>query len=379
MRAELDARPITHPPGYHWFGYYDKFQFDPADRYALSMQVDFEHRLYTNDDVIRIGMVDLADNNRWIALGESRAWSWQQGCMLQWRPGSEREIVWNDCEDGRFVCRVLDIETRALRTLPRPIGAISPCGRFALCEDFSRIWNFRPGYAYAGVPDPFSEETAPRETGVWRMDMDTGENEQIVSVAQIAGIPYPGQTPDARHYLNHVAWNPSGDRFLMFNRWSGDGQPTRVFTAAGDGSDVRLLSAHGASHWTWRDPEHVLIWAEGAYRLYRDDGGGEPVETVWEHPNGHLSFVPGTDQAWLLTDTYPYGYPARQDLCLYHILSKRKIVVASLDAPDAYCGEWRCDLHPRLNRQATRVAVDATHGHNGRQMYLFDIERLIGS
>lgn len=371
------AWPITKPPGFHWFGYYDKFQFDPSNRYALGMRVGFEHRLYTGDDVIKIGMVDLEDNNRWIDLGESRAWSWQQGCMLQWRPGSRHEIVWNDRDGDRFVCRVLDIETRRVRTLPMAAGTISSCGRFALCEDYSRIWEFRPGYAYAGIPDSHARQSAPAETGVWRMDMDTGDVEQIVSLATLVEIQYPGQTPNDRHYVNHLAWNPTGERFLMFNRWAGKGQPTRVFSAAGDGSDLRLLSAHSASHWTWRDAEHVLIWAEGAYRLYRDDGSGEPIKTLWEHPNGHQSYVPETNNEWLLTDTYPCGDTPKQELCLYHIPSRRKKVVASLDAPKDYRGEWRCDLHPRLSRDATKVIVDSPHGGNGRQMYLFDIEDFV--
>lgn len=299
--------------------------------------------------------------------------------MLQWRPGSEHEVLWNDRDGARFVCRVLDVQTGQSRTLPRAVGTVSPCGRFALCEDFSRIWNFRPGYAYAGIPDPYAQEPAPSETGVWKMDLETGDVEQILSVADLVGVPYPGQTGDDMHYVNHLAWNPSGERFLMFNRWAGKGQPTRVFTAAGDGSDLRLLSAHGASHWTWRDDAHVLIWTEGAYRLYRDDGSGEPVETVWEHPNGHQTYVPGTDKNLLITDTYPHGEPSKQELCLYHIPSKEKVVIAELDAPHSYCGEWRCDLHPRLNRRATKVVVDSPSGGNGRQMYIFDIEDVVAS
>ena len=82
------VRRITRGPRHHWFGYYDKLQFDPTGRYVLGMEVDFEHRSPTADDVIKIGMVDLEDGDRWIELGESRAWCWQQGCMLQWRPGS---------------------------------------------------------------------------------------------------------------------------------------------------------------------------------------------------------------------------------------------------------------------------------------------------
>ena len=38
-----DMRPITSGPKHHWFGYYDKLQFDPSGRYVLGMEVDSEH------------------------------------------------------------------------------------------------------------------------------------------------------------------------------------------------------------------------------------------------------------------------------------------------------------------------------------------------
>ena len=78
-------RAVTRGPKHHWFAYYDKWQFDPTDRFLLGMEVDFEHRSVKADDVIKVGMIDFQDNDRWIELGETRAWCWQQGCMLQWR------------------------------------------------------------------------------------------------------------------------------------------------------------------------------------------------------------------------------------------------------------------------------------------------------
>ena len=59
------------------------------------------------------------DGDRWIELGESRAWSWQQGCMLQWLPGSKTEVIWNDREGGRFVCHILDVADAARADAPR--------------------------------------------------------------------------------------------------------------------------------------------------------------------------------------------------------------------------------------------------------------------
>ena len=103
------VRQITSGPKFHWFGYYDKLEFDPTSRYVLANEADFEGRSPTADDVLRVGMVDLADHDQWIELGTSRAWAWQTGCMLQWRPGSKSEVLWNDREGDRFVCRIFDV------------------------------------------------------------------------------------------------------------------------------------------------------------------------------------------------------------------------------------------------------------------------------
>ena len=112
IESWVPVKPITRGPAYHWFGYYDKLEFDPTGRYVLGMEVDFEDRSPGPDDVIKVGMVDLQDNDRWIELGETCAWNWQQGCMLQWRPGSKTEVLWNDREGNSFVCCILDIKTR---------------------------------------------------------------------------------------------------------------------------------------------------------------------------------------------------------------------------------------------------------------------------
>ena len=52
-----DVRQITKGPARHWFGYYDKFEFDVNDRYVLGMEAEFEGRAPTADDVIKVGMM----------------------------------------------------------------------------------------------------------------------------------------------------------------------------------------------------------------------------------------------------------------------------------------------------------------------------------
>lgn len=35
----VPVRALTKGPKFHWFGYYDKWQFDPSDRYILGYEV----------------------------------------------------------------------------------------------------------------------------------------------------------------------------------------------------------------------------------------------------------------------------------------------------------------------------------------------------
>ncbi len=381
---DVPMRPVTAGPKFHWFGYYDKWQFDPSDRYALGMEVDFEGRSPRPDDEIALGIIDLQDGDRWSEIGRTQAWCWQQGCMLQWRPGSAREVLWNAREDNAFVCRVLDVDSGRSRTLPRAVYSLSPDGKTAVCADFRRIQDMRPGYGYAGLPDPNAGVLAPDDVGIWAQDMDTGASELIVSVAQIAALPYPhGDLSAAKHYFNHLLFSPDGTRFIFLHRWRfGDGPfHTRMLTAALDGTDVRVVDDYGkTSHFIWRDPAHILAWswhpsAENAFYLYGDgDGQVEPVGQGAMRVNGHCTYLSGG--RWVLNDTYPLGEARTQELYLYDVASDRRVELGALTAPAEYTDEWRCDLHPRANRAGTQVMVDSAHA-GGRQMYLLDVSEIL--
>lgn len=381
------VRAITKGPRFHWFGYYDKFQFDPSGRHVLGMEVEFEHRSPTPDDAIKVGMIDLEDGDRWIELGETRAWNWQQGCMLQWLPGSKSEVLWNDREGERFVCRILDVKTKKKRTLPYPIYTVSPDGSWGISTDFRRLNDMRPGYGYAGIPDPNKDVAIPKDSGIWKVDLKTGEGKLIVTVEQAAAIPYPrGFSKGAKHWFNHLLISPDGNRFIFLHRWrgaaEGKGFSTRMFTANADGSDLYVLDPRGrTSHFIWRDPEHVAAWAYDIshgdrFYLYKDRT--PKVEVIGKDvmtQNGHLTYLPGNE--WILNDTYPDA-KRLQHVYLYHVATGKKVPLGSFRSPGEYSGEWRCDTHPRFSRDGTKVVIDSPHGGNGRQMYLIDISGIVG-
>ena len=135
------------------------------------MAVDFEHRAPRPGDEIGIGTIDLQEGDAWRPLGTTTAWCWQQGCMLQWLPGSASEVIWNERAGDRYVACITDTATGASRTVPAPVYALSPDGRSAVGPDFRRLNDMRPGYGYEGIPDPYADQLAPEESGIHTVDL----------------------------------------------------------------------------------------------------------------------------------------------------------------------------------------------------------------
>jgi len=378
------VRALTAGPKFHWFGYYDKLEFDPTSRYVLGMEVDFEHRSPRSDDLIRIGMVDLEDKDKWIDLGRSSAWCWQQGCMLQWIPGSRSEVLWNDREGNRFVCRVLDVKTKKERTLPNPIYALSPDGKTAIAPDFRRLNDVRPGYGYTGIADPYAAELTPEKSGIWKMDLDKGKQELLFSIAEVAKVGTPTDSmKEAKHWFNHLLFNTDGSRFVFLHRWRPKGVQsfqTRMITASADGKDLYVIDPSGnTSHFIWRDAKHLLAWTRPAkkelgFYLFKDKTDeteqiGKGVMTV----NGHCTYLPGNE--WILNDTYPDG-DRLQHPYLFHVATGKKVPLGHFLSPKEYNGEWRCDTHPRFSPDGTKIVIDSPH-KGGRQLHLIDVSAIV--
>ncbi len=378
---DAPIRAITRGPRFHWFGYYDKLQFDPGSRYALGCEATIEHRLNNENDMLRIGMVDTKDDDRWIELGDTRAWSWHQTCMLQWLPGSREEIIWNDRQDGQFVSHIMNVRTRKRRTLASAIYALSPDGTWAVVADFRRTRYLRPETGYAGLEDPNREVLAPETSGIWRVDLKTGKTDLILPISETLRVPLQqGEWTGCHHYFDHLLIAPDGKRIVFLQRWSKPGVPgfsTRMFTVNPDGSQLHLLDPYGkTSHFNWRDSSHLLAWTWQPHlgnHFYLFEDKTDKVTVVAPDilkENGHISYLPGN--RFLLTDTAP-DKERKQKPALYDFRTNGLHVLAALYSAPEYTGVWRCDTTPRFSPDGRSVIVDSPHGGNGRQMYLVDV------
>jgi len=420
-------RVATGGPNHHFFGYYDKSPWDMSGRYMLAMETDFINRLPKPEDAAVIGLIDLENNNEFKPIAETRAWSWQEGCRLQWLgPDFNRYFIFNDFRGGKFVSVIFDIiQNKEAKVLSLPIYDVSPDGRCAISINFSRLDHLRNGYGYAGLKDPYYNEQAPVEDGVYSLDLNSGEYKVIITLSDLYNFKRMSSMDEGKHWVSHLMFNPSGSRFVFLHRWQLNNRRmySRLLSANVNGSEMRVLLDSGmASHYGWRNDEEISVWGRrqslvsevgkknaviryllpfykknkffakfirrkvvgDKFLLINDINSSiRPIGEGILNEDGHCSWSP--DGRWMLTDTYPDEKQYRT-LMLYDYGKKIKIDIAKFySVPDKKYGlveNWnisgaRCDLHPRWDRSGTQVCVDSVH-KGSRQMYILDVEELLG-
>ncbi len=303
--------------------------------------------------------------------------------MLQWLGSApDREVIYNSLVDGKPAAIIRDVHSGKTRTLGRPIYAVSNDGKQAVTLDFARLHRLRSGYGYASYREEFANDPAPEKLGIWHVDLATGADKQIVSLKQLAAFKPDARFAGAHHWVNHLQFNPGGTRFVFLHRWRNGEKPwaTRIFTAKPDGSDLRLhLDTGMVSHFDWRDDGTILAWVKtpkDGNKFALIDVATDGLTVVADGVltlDGHCSYSP--DRRWILNDTYP-DKNRLQWLMLYDPAKKRRYDLNQFHSPKAFAGPFRCDLHPRWNRDGTQVCFDGCHGPE-RQVYIVDVRDVV--
>lgn len=354
-----------------FFGYYDLPAWDSSGTRHLAHRVQFRNRMPEPGDVAEIGFVT-AGSPTFTPIAQTTAWNFQQGAMLQWLGGEDNtdRLIFNTRTPEGFGCVLYNTQGEQIRQLPLPAANVDPLGRFALSINFSRMMDFRPGYGYAGLPDPFVAEPQPATDGIHRFSLDGGAPRLILSLQELGEIcrPYFGQK---KLLINHLNLNPSGTRFIAlvrhFPEVANGPFSTLAITANADGSDPFILWDGGvASHYHWRDDavvSMVIKDPEGRITLaeFRDQSDKyRLIDPAFFTDDGHQSYSP--DHSQLLYDSYPID--AERYLYLYDLQSHSghtlgKVASEALDNPVTL--ETRCDLHPRWHPDGRSLSFDSIH------------------
>ena len=374
-----DLKIITPDDGYHYFfAYYDMRATQSGDTKHLCHRVPFMDRLPVAEDVCEIGYVD---NGEFFKIGETTAWNFQQGAMLQYHPYLRNTVIYNVYEDGKFMTLTHNYVTGEKKYADRATACISPDGKWGLAVNFGRIYDFRPGYGYAGWKDEFADVKAPHEDGVFLVDMESGKSKQILfydTLAPIAGFD------NDKVLVNHITFNTASDMFIMLVRNFAIGEgvwwSTSLVVCDLEGNARTVLPNTYVSHYSFADSCHLVAHCtvdgvKSMFNIDLRDGSAENYHMPYfdqpGNPDIHCNVLP--DGHYIIGDGYPkdrYRY-----LMAYNVQTgeEKELLRAKTDIP--ITNDIRCDLHARYVYDNKFISFDTTH--NGcRQIALLPIDVL---
>lgn len=365
---------------YYFYGYYDNLAFHPEKPLHLCHRVPFMDRLPRKEDVCQLGVLDM-NTREFTKLAETNAWNFQQGAMLMWNPANYDEIIYNVFESGKYQAAIKNIKTGEIRFTDRPVANVSSDGKWGLSLNMNRIYDFRPGYGYCNIEDPWKNVNAPEEDGVFLINMETGKSRQIISYAQLAEIYNykEGRKKDWKITINHITFNRESNRFLFLVRYfpeEGKEWKTGLGTSDLQGNIYKLRDYTYASHYYWGEQGTLLIYADcgagdGLYELKDETQEYEIYDRSMFFEDIHCSYSP--DRQWIIGDGYQDENEYRP-LYLYNIESGKGMVIGRFYSPRTDCTDIRCDLHCRWNLDGTGISMDSIH-EGRRGVYLADLKK----
>lgn len=315
-------------------------------------------------------------------IGETTAWNWQQGCMLQWDKRQDNIAYYNMFDEGKFCYKTKIINTVSLKEineLPLPICAISGNKEYALTLNFERLALMRPDYGYFCNQDVSLPEN--NQDGIWNIDLNTKQINLIISLQQLIDLNPVDSMLNAKHKVNHIDISPDGERFMFLHRWvSPSGRFMRLISANRTGDDLYIINGDKmTSHSCWYGNDRIISFCYtkeygNAYIVFTDKT--DEIQLLsHDLPNvdGHPSVSP--NGRWLITDTYP-GYDRMSRIFLFDLINKDTVCIGRFYQPLKYSRGYRIDLHPKWNMNGNKIYFES--GHNGhRNLYSLDIVAMV--
>ncbi len=392
---DLKIEQVTFGTKHHFFGYIGQCQTIPwnaSGRYILGLEIDRIDRMPRPDEAAAIILIDTQDDQEILRVDKTLAWNPQQGTMFYWNPlAPESQFFFNDrdVETDEVFTVIYDIikrkRIREFRYDDTPVGngGVAPDGSAWLGLNYGRLARLRLVTGYPEALDWSKEEIAPKNDGIFIVDIKTGNKRLLVSYHQLEE-KLKELHPDMQHsglFINHTLWNRDADRVYFFVRsgWGdmpGDKNnvPCSIYT---NGTGLTLHEKHIGGHPEW-DEGNVLIGSEKGKDgnpdrqiLYNVDTkkivGEMGNSDMFPKPEGDVSLSP--DGNWFVNG---YGKSSKN----YYTVYRRNDGAFALSAginKGSYSGDIRIDPAPRWNRTNDMILVPGIAENGTRQMFVIRV------
>lgn len=353
-------------PGCHtYFGYYDISPFQGEKIIYIERE--------KNSSICKVVLNDIHNYSKQY-ITDSRAWNWQQGIRLRWFPKTDGVISFNDYIDGKYINRIIDIQTKEEKRLDWPLYDIDCNGKYGITLDFGRLGVKRPGYGY--TCEPYKEGDLWKD-GISIIDIEKNQLVKTITYKELSDNIKKADGVN-HFYLNHLSFSPDGTRFLFFwiDEAKGYHQASLGVYDMQTGELIPLETEKKASHYVWDGNNQIIctLLDNIQYaRYYRINVNGRSKQLICNNSlpfDGHPSIY---SKDMFLTDTYPdtRGF---QHIYIVNEKDDTRSEIMKIYSVPMLNLEMRTDLHPRLSEDKRYVSFDSSHD-SLRKMLVLSLDK----
>ena len=377
---------LTRGPKHHFFGYIGQCRTIPWSgdgRHLLALQTPVLDRMPGPNDAAEIVLLDIHADHRVRVADRSRAWNPQQGTMLYWNPRQpSAQFLFNDRDpkSGKVFAVLYDISKgRRLREYrfedtPAANSGVAQGGGWFCAINYGRLARLRPVTGYPGAYDWTVGQPAPANDGIFRIDIETGQKQLIVSFAQLKE-KLRGLDPGIEHrhlFINHTLVNRDSDRIYFYCRADFEAEPESKrlnvpFTVKPDGTELTAQRVFIGGHPDWAEGVEIIgakdkqqvVYNVLTQQLVRALGG----TSMFPNPGGDIAVSP--DGRWLVNG---HSDKAGNAYTCLELTTGRVLKSPSLPVGKWSSKELRLDPAPCWNRsrRTSSPAMSAPSPRRGR-------------
>lgn len=372
-KKELLPDDMDYKEGF-FFGFHDVSPLSVDEKKCLANKVPFEGRMPKKGDSMEIGYFDVIEGRfgSFHKISDTFAWNYHKGCRLQWL--DDNTVIYNTANGDKLYSESKNILSGKITKYDYPIDAIFNNGDSVLATSFcyERLNRCMPGYGYA-VGDGDSSEVAPSDSGLYIVDLNSGNRRLLVSLNKLATTIGKDYLEGYTHFVTHTEFSHDGKYIAFLYRTAPIGMEGKdmhktwilVYDLNND-KIITFPTQQSGSHYVWNKNNEIIascvLNGKSCHVLFNPSSPDvyKIIAANILNSDGHQSFI---DENVFVTDTYP-DRRRMSKLYLVNVKEDSATLLANLYSPkqfqtrNVHC-HIACDLHPRISPSGHYVCFDS--------------------
>lgn len=367
-----------------FFGFHDLDPFSSDCTKILSNHSLLNFSMPTKEEALDVGYVNFVNDKMgdFKALNKSFAWNYHKGCRLQWI--SDSQIIFNTAINNELVSKIMNINTSSEEIIDYPIDTVCKQTNTATSFSYERLERCMPGYGYLYEDGGLLDDFAPRDTGLFLINLLTNKRILLLSLFDLVNeLKEEKFKTNYWHFITHTEFSDDGRYVSFLHRWIGDDVKKRwtrliIYDLQNNDWSVLPTTDWGISHYVWNKKNQIIAYSSidniDSHVLF--DIPSLEIKRVAVNKlnsDGHQTFI-GNDQ--FVTDTYPDKLRMAK-LYKVDIKDDEVFLICSIYSPKSfqtktYYKHIACDLHPRVSKNNKYLCFDSPRTGN-RGLYVMKL------